>query len=102
MNNTYNTNPVGMNPTGFNPKVNPLDYPSVECTHCKNNVFVPGIIFYKVPGLELGAGSETVEVPVKVFVCSKCGELSPQDQDTIQRHNEVKNSINNTKSNLII
>lgn len=102
MSNPYNANPVGMNPTGFNPKVNPLDYPMVECTNCGNHVFVPGIIFYSVPGLELGAGGETVDVPVKVFVCSKCGELSPQDQEIIRKHKEVKDSINTTKSNLII
>lgn len=102
MNNPYNTNPAGMSPAGFNPKVNPLDYPRVECTNCGNTTFIPGINFFKVPGLELGAGGETVEVPIKVFVCSKCGELSPQDQETIRKHEEVKNSVNNTKSNLII
>ena len=35
------------------PNVNPLDYPSETC-ECGNEIFVPGVIFKKVPGVILG------------------------------------------------
>lgn len=97
-----NTN-IGGNTFGgntFTPKVNPLDYPSDKCSACGNEVFIPGVIFKVIPGLELGQGTEDVQVPIKVFVCSKCGELSNLDKETLQHHNDVKEQV--SKSGLII
>lgn len=62
------------------PQVNPFAYPSEVCPECQNEVFVPGVILKKVPGLLLGAGEETISVPIKVAVCSKCGALSESDR----------------------
>lgn len=81
------------------PNVNPLNYPSESCS-CGNEVFIPGIIFKKVPGVVVGQGSEEVQVPIKVFVCSKCGELSPIDKETLEKNKKVQEDVK--KSNLII
>ena len=81
------------------PNVNPLDYPSETC-ECGNEIFTPGIIFKKVPGVMLGQGSEYVPVPIKVFVCSKCGKLSPSDQKILDNAKNVQEQA--TKSNLIL
>lgn len=91
-------NTLGSN--SFTPKVNPLDYPSDKCSNCGNEVFIPGIIFKTVPGLELGQGTENVQVPIKVFVCSKCGELSNYDKEILDAHAKTKESLKN--SNIII
>ena len=79
------------------PNINPLDYPSEGCSSCGNQVFIPGVIFKKVPGILLGQGTEVVQIPIKVFCCSKCGELSPYDKETLEEHDNIKE-----KSNLII
>lgn len=89
-------NTLGAN---YAPKVNPLDYPSDTCSNCGNEVFIPGVIFKNVSGIELGQGAETVQVPIKVFVCSKCGELSNADKEILNSHNNIKDTI---KSNLTI
>lgn len=79
------------------PKVDVLDYPAVKCDACQNETFVPAVMFRSVPGIMLGTSEQTVNVPIKVFVCSKCGELSPLDKQMLE---EEKNSKQN--SNLII
>lgn len=66
------------------PKVDIFDYPSVVCT-CGNEYFVPAVMFRQVPGLALGAPEQTVNIPVKVFVCSKCGTLSPIDEKMFEK-----------------
>lgn len=81
------------------PQVNPLDYPSETC-ECGNDIFIPGVIFKKIPGVVVGQGTETVQVPVKVFVCAKCGKLSPSDQKILEEAKKIKEQV--TKSNLII
>ena len=62
------------------PQINPFAYPSEVCPECQNEVFVPGVILKKVPGILIGAGEDTVSVPIKVAVCSKCGTLSESDK----------------------
>ena len=84
------------------PNVNPFDYPSEQCI-CGNEVFVPGIIFKKIPGILLGKGTDYVQLPLKVFCCSKCGELSPYDKKILEEEEKLKDTVNNAnKTNLII
>ena len=83
------------------PNINPFEYPSEVCS-CGNEVFVPGVIFKKIPGVLVGQGSETAQVPIKVFCCSKCGELSPYDKETLEEHDNVKEKTEVKKTNLII
>lgn len=85
------------------PAVNPLDYPSEVCPNCGCEVFVPGIIFKKVPGMLIGQGSETTQVPLKVFICANCRELSPYDKNILKERANMKDkNKETTKSNLII
>ena len=84
------------------PNINPLDYPTEVCSACGNQVFIPGVIFKKIPGILMGQGSETVQIPLKVFCCSKCGELSPYDKETLEEHDNVKEKSEVKKTNLII
>lgn len=86
--------------SGHMPQVNPLDYPSEVC-ECGNEIFMPGVIFKKVPGVMLGqGGTDYVPVPIKVFVCSKCGKLSPSDQKILNEEKKIKEQV--TKTNIII
>lgn len=78
------------------PNVDPLDYPSVKCPHCGSEVFVPGVIFKEIPGVLLGQ-ADTVAVPIKVFVCSKCGALSPDDEKILNEHAKVKEAADKNK-----
>ena len=74
---------------GFNPNnasnisFNPYQYPSEVCPNCGCEVFAPGVILKKVPGVVLGVGSEEITVPIKVAICAKCGTLSESDQKMI-------------------
>ena len=81
------------------PNINPFEYPSEKCS-CGSEVFIPGVIFKKIPGMLLGQGSETAQVPIKVFVCAKCGELSPYDKEMLEDIKKTKEDAN--KTNLII
>lgn len=61
------------------PSVNPMDYPTAKCEKCGNELFEPNVIFKEIPGLVVGK-TEPYYYPMKVFVCTKCGELSPLDK----------------------
>ena len=67
--------------------VNPLDYPSVLCPDCGCQTFVPAMIFKRIPGVVLGTGGREEQMAVKVFICSKCGALSPMDRELIGEDN---------------
>ena len=67
------------------PDLNLFEYPEEICSECGNNVFAPGIIFKKVPGVALGEGGDTVTVPIKVAYCTKCGALSPSDREVYDK-----------------
>lgn len=82
------------------PAVNPLNYLSEVCPNCGCEIFAPGIIFKKIPGVLVGQGSEDTQVPLKVFYCVKCKELSPFDKKMIEKGKQkVEES---KKSNLIV
>lgn len=82
-------------------KVNPFEYPTLKC-ECGNETFVPAIIFKQVPGILLGNAEEkTVDIPIKVFICSKCGKISPTDEK-ILKETEEKAAKAVSKSNLIL
>ena len=83
------------------PKINPLDYPTEKCS-CGNEIFIPGVIFKKIPGILIGQGNEDVQFPLKIFCCSKCGELSPYDKEMLEEHDKKKKKVMPKKTNLII
>lgn len=82
------------------PAVNPLDYPSEVCPNCGCEIFVPGIIFKKIPGVLIGQGSDDTQVPLKIFYCANCRELSPYDKKIIEKGK--KKVEESKKSNLIV
>lgn len=61
-----------------NIRVNPLKYPNVKCGKCGCEVWNQGVILKKIPGLELGSGTEDQFVDLPVFYCSNCGEILPE------------------------
>ena len=46
-------------------RVNPLKYPNVKC-HCGCEVWNQGVILKRIPGLEMGQGTEDVFVDLPV------------------------------------
>ena len=85
------------------PNINPMDYPTAKCSSCGNSLFQPNVIFKEIPGLVVGK-TEPYFYPMKVFVCTKCGELSPLDKQ-IDKELERMKSIStqdNTTNDLII
>lgn len=91
------------------PKINPFDFPTVKCSSCGNETFVPAMMFRRIPGVVVGrADQNTVDFPLKVFICSKCGALSPADKELIeaaengQSDNESEVKTEKPKSKLII
>lgn len=80
-----------------------MDYPTAKCSSCGNSLFQPNVIFKEIPGLVVGK-TEPYFYPMKVFVCTKCGELSPLDKQ-IDKELERMKSIStqdNTTNDLII
>ena len=77
---------MNLDPNLKMPNVNPLEYPTVKCL-CGNEIFVPGVIFKDIPGVVLGE-RENVQVPIKVFYCKHCGELSQYDKDLLKLYDK--------------
>ena len=89
---------------GFNgmtpPAVNPFSYPSEICSECGSEVFVPGVIMKKVPGVLLGEGGvEFIPVPIKVAVCAKCGTLSLSDKKKYEEETKKAKEVEKIKTN---
>lgn len=81
------------------PSINPFEYESCKCSSCGNEVFIPGIIMKKIPGILAGSSAEFEVVPIKVFICSKCGALSPTDEEFIKKEEKLSKK---DKSSLIL
>lgn len=96
-------NLLGNNGSAMPGNVNPFDYPSEVC-ECGCEIFVPGVIFKKIPGVLAGAGAQEMQFPVKIFYCSKCGKISPYDNEMMEKAKQMKAQIEsaNNKSNLIL
>lgn len=96
-----NFNPqMGVTPgQGVTLNINPLDYSSIKC-ECGNDTFIPAMIFREIDGALVGQAGEKVPLPQKVFICAKCGELSPMDKQQMEKAQKAKEQIK--KSNLII
>lgn len=83
-------------------QVNPFEYPNEKC-ECGNETFVPGYIVKKIPGMLVGASDEKeVGVPVKVFLCAKCGKLSPADQKMFDEETKSAKAHKINNGSLII
>ena len=87
-----------------NINVNPYAYEDLTCTECGHNVFVPGIVFKKIPGVLVGdATRKFVPFPIKVACCAKCGALSAEDKEDLEKQAAMaKKAETANKSSLII
>lgn len=84
--------------------VNPMDYPTAKCSSCGNTLFKANVMFKEIPGLVVGK-TEPYFYPMKVFVCTKCGELSPLDKQIdkeLERMKSASGQSNNSTNDLII
>ena len=80
------------------PSINPFEYPTVKCS-CGNETFVPAVMFKSIPGAVVGEAGQSVDLPLKVFICSKCGKLCPKDQEMMT--SEETETKKETKSSII-
>ena len=72
------------------PAIDPRDYPSLKCTKCGCITFVPAMVIKQIPGILLGKGEKTVEYPVNVMICTKCGEIMESDKKFLKLDNDEK------------
>lgn len=60
-----------------NIKLNPLKHPNIACK-CGSIVWNQGVILKRIPGIEMGMGTEDQILDLPVFYCAKCGEILPE------------------------
>lgn len=56
-------------------RVNPLKHPTIECDHCNSVVFNSGVILKRIPGIEMGTGTEDQILDLPVYYCAECGTI---------------------------
>ena len=82
---------------------NPFAYPDWTCSECGHNIFTPGVVFKKVPGVVLGEGKGDVPFPIKVATCQKCGAMFPYDKKSFdEAAKRNKDNTSGSGSGLII
>ena len=70
------------------PNIDLSEYQNTKC-ECGCETFIPTVIFKQIPGLLVGAADQKfVEVPIKVFQCSKCGKLLPSIEKELNKKND--------------
>ena len=61
------------------PKVDPRDYETVHCSKCGSIQFVNQYVLKRVSGIEVGAGSKPMLLPLQILACAKCGAILDDD-----------------------
>ena len=69
------------------PRINPLEYPTFQCSGCGHKLFQPRVVLKEIPGTLVGNGLTPVLYPLQVMVCAKCGKVIDSD---IKLHNLEK------------
>ena len=93
---------LNSDPISNMPRVNPFEYPEIECDECKCKDWMPVMRFRKVPGLLVGE-KEDIYYPHKIFVCRNCGKISPVSQQEIDEIMKITpNAKPKEQSSLII
>lgn len=80
------------------PQVNPLDYPSIKCKKCGSILFGSAVVLKEIPGTLIGAAGETVQYPLKVFICKKCGEILDSDIKMYKLEKDLEDNTENKSS----
>lgn len=87
---------------GRGPVVNPLKYPSVTCDNCGGELFEEKLILKKIPGVVVGNGTEDVNYPVPVLVCSKCGTIEKSYRDLLEKGKKYQEENKQNTGGLIL
>lgn len=87
------------NPTNI--RINPTKYPNIQC-ECGNDVWSVGYILKRIPGIEMGTGSEDQILDLAVYYCSKCGKILPEYRKMYKLDDPADKENNNTTSNGLI
>ena len=61
------------------PKIDPRGFKSIKCSKCGGILFKTCSVLKDVTGTMVGTGSESVTIPLSVFVCEKCGHILDSD-----------------------
>ena len=86
---------------GSSPNINPLSYPTTKCDKCDNIFFRKVTIFKEVPGIAVGAGVDTLDMPIDVYICDKCGAILKRDREILEKV-ENKESSQQKGTQLIV
>ena len=65
--------------------INLKDSTGIVCSHCGNDIFVPGMMVRKISRLVTGSAKDIIS-PVQIPLCSKC--MEPLDEvipDTLRK-----------------
>ncbi|WQJ53583.1 MAG: hypothetical protein [Wendovervirus sonii] len=81
-----------------NIRINPLKYDNIKCS-CGCEIWQQGRIIKRIPGIEIGTGTEDQILDLPVFYCAKCGRILPDDAKIYKMEDP---SEENKKSSLII
>ena len=87
---------------GRGPVINPLKYPSVTCDNCGCELFEEKLILKKIPGMVAGNGTEDINYPVPVLVCSKCGTIEKSHRELLEKGAKYQDDNKETKSGGLI
>jgi len=82
-----------------NIRINPLKYPSIKCDKCSCETFTQAVILKRIPGIEVGTGTEDQIINLPVFVCTKCGEIMKEDRELYKINDDNKGIENNVENN---
>lgn len=89
------------------PQINPYEFPVVKCPKCGGFYFEQAFTIRLVNKMVIGQGVGTQPVPAPVFICKKCGTMSPQDAEVnnIDENGDLINQSSETvktDNNIII
>ena len=61
-------------------------------------VWNQGVIIKRIPGLEVGNGTEDTFADLPVYYCAKCGKIIPEHRKIYQLDNNAEETIETPKS----
>ena len=68
--------------------VSMVDLKSYTCDDCGHDIFVPGYILKRIPGLLSKSGKEE-SYSIPIFMCAKCHHVNEDNAPAILRKNKI-------------
>ena len=84
------------------PVINPLKYPSIKCDNCGGELFEEKLVLKKIPGMVAGNGTEDINYPVPVLVCSKCHTIEKSYRDLLEKGSKYQEENKEQKTGSLI